>query len=83
MYSISTRLRVNNHRSFFFYLNNFVLRIMTSFGNIRRYFASSAGNPWFALYVIHLVVRGLFPMFFGINVLSRMSSSLLCIYLLI
>jgi len=33
---------------------------MTSFGNIRCYLATIASKPCFALYVIHLVVRGLF-----------------------
>ena len=32
VYSISTTLPINNYRSFFFYLNIFVFRNMTSFG---------------------------------------------------
>jgi len=35
---------------------------MTSFGNIRRYLATTARKPWFTLYVIHLFVRGVFSM---------------------
>jgi len=58
MYSISTKLHVNNHRSIFFYLNIFVFRNMTSFGNIRRCLATTTCEPCFALYVIHLVVQG-------------------------
>jgi len=33
VYSISARLPINNHWSFFFYLNIFVFRNMVSFGN--------------------------------------------------
>ena len=61
VYSISTRLPVNNHQSFFFYLNIFVFRNMTSFGNIRRYLATSA--CLFRVIHVHLVVRCLFPMY--------------------
>jgi len=57
MYSISTRLRVNNNRSFFFYLNIFVFRYMTSVGNIRRYLATIASKSCFSVCVINLVVR--------------------------
>ena len=77
VYSISTRLPVNNHRSFLFYLNIFIFWNMTSFGNIRRYLATSAGKPCFSSYVIH---SGPISYVVGIDVLSRMSSSLLCIY---
>jgi len=45
---------------------------MTSFGKIRRCLATIAIKPWFALYVIHLVVSCVFSMYFGIDVLSRM-----------
>ena len=37
---------------------------MTSFGNIRRCVATTTIKTCFALYVIHLVVRGVFSMFF-------------------
>ena len=58
VYSISTRLQLNNHRSLFNYLNIFCFfRNMTSFGNIRRYLATTVSKPCFALYVINLVVR--------------------------
>jgi len=53
VYSISTRLPVNIHWSFFLCLNNFVFRNMRSFGNIRRCLATTACKPCFALYVIH------------------------------
>jgi len=36
---------------------------MTSFGDIRRYLATTASKPCFTLYVIHLVVRCVFSMF--------------------
>jgi len=42
---------------------------MTSFGNIRRYLATSAGKPCFASYVIH---SGPISYVVGIDVLSRM-----------
>jgi len=35
---------------------------MTSFDNIRRYLATTASKPCFALYVIQLVVQGVFSM---------------------
>ena len=64
MFSISTRLHVNNYRSFFFYFNIFVFRNMTSFGNKRCCLATTACKNWFALYVIHLVARcGVFSVF--------------------
>ena len=78
VYSISTRLPVNNHRSFFFYLNIFFFRNMTSFRNFRRFLSTTASKPCFALYVIYLVVLYVF----GIDVLSRMNFGLLCIYLI-
>ena len=62
MFFISTRLPVNNHRSFFFYLNICVFRNVMSFGNKRRYLATTASKPCFALYVIYLVARGVFSM---------------------
>jgi len=48
---------------------------MTSFGKIRRYMylATSAGNPCFALYVIHLVILAPISYIFGIDALSRMN----------
>jgi len=36
---------------------------MKSFGNTRRYLATTASKPCFALYVIHLVVRCVFLWF--------------------
>jgi len=36
---------------------------MTSFGNVRPCLATTACKPCFALYVIHLVVWGVFSMF--------------------
>jgi len=63
MYSISTRLRVNNHRSLFFYLNIFVISKYDVIGKTRGYLANTASKPCFSLYIIHLVVRGLFSMF--------------------
>ena len=45
VYSISTRLPVNNHQSFFFYLNIFVFRSMKSFCNIPRCLATAAWKP--------------------------------------
>jgi len=36
---------------------------MTSLGNIRRYLATTASEPCFTFYVIHLVVLDLFSMF--------------------
>ena len=79
MYSISTRLRVNNHRSFFFHLNIFVI-----WRHLATYDASWQPLP------VNLVLRytsficlfGTYFLCFGTDVLSRMSSSLLCIYLL-
>ena len=44
---ISTRLCVNNHGSFFFYLNIFDFRNMTTFGNIRRFLATTVSKPCF------------------------------------
>ena len=51
VYSISSRLHVNTLLSFFFYLNNFGFRNKTSFGNIRRYLATTACK------VVNLVLR--------------------------
>jgi len=60
---------VKNHRSFFFYSNIFDFRNMTLFDNIQRYLATTASKPCFTLYVIQLVVQGLFSMFlFLINI---------------
>jgi len=36
---------------------------MTSFGNKRPCLATTTSKPCFALYIIHLVVRGVFSMF--------------------
>jgi len=55
VYSISTRLYVNKHRSFFFYFNFF-------FETWRHCLATTACKPCFALYVIDLVARDLFSM---------------------
>jgi len=44
VYYISTRLPVNNHRSYFFYSNIFVFRNMTSFGNKRRCLTTTASK---------------------------------------
>jgi len=79
--SISTRPVKKNHRSFFFYFNVFPA-IWRHFGNIQRCWATTACKPCFALYknIRHLYgcsVRIFYV--FGIDVLSRMSSSLLCI----
>ena len=81
VYSISMRLCVNNHRSFFFYLF-FIFRNVTSFGNKRCFLATTASKPCVALNTIQMVVRGLFSMCLGIDVLSTMSSSLICIHIL-
>ena len=54
VYSISTRLPVNNHWSFFFSFNNFVFRNMASWGTTQRCLATYACKPCFALYVIHM-----------------------------
>ena len=81
VYSISMRLYVNNHRSFFFYLF-FIFRNVTSFGNKRCFLATTASKPCVALNNIQMVVRGLFSMCWGIDVLRTMSSSLICIHLL-
>ena len=55
-------------------------RNMTSFGNIRRCLATTACKQCVVLYVIHFGCAGRILCVFGIDVLSRMSSSLLCIY---
>ena len=73
MYSISTSFCVNNQGSFVFWK-------MTSFGNIRCYFAITASKPCFMLYVIHLVVPGLFSMFL---VLMYSAEWALCCYVYI
>ena len=67
--SISTRL----------YLNFFCF---SKYDVIWQQTTLPGSKPCFTLYVIHLVVRGVFSMCFSIDVLSRMSSSLLCIYIL-
>jgi len=51
---------------------------MTSFGKIRRCFATTASKLYFALYVIRCSRRIFYV--FGIDVLSKMSSSVICIY---
>ena len=60
LYSMSTRLHVNNHLCFYFYFN---ILTMMSFGNIQCYLATTDNKPCFALYVIHLFVQGVFSMF--------------------
>ena len=61
LYSISKRrFRIG---SFFFILDIFFFQNMTSFGNKRRCLATTASKPCFALYIIHLVVRGVLSMF--------------------
>jgi len=54
---------------------------MMSYGNKRHCLATTASKPCLALYVIHLVVQSIFSVF-GIDVLSRMRSSLLCVHVL-
>ena len=63
VFSNVSRLHVNNHRSFICYSNIFVFRNVTSFGNTRHCLTTTVIKPCFALYVIHLVVRGVFFMF--------------------
>ena len=52
----------HNHRSFL-YLNIFLVRNMTSFGDKQHCLATTACKTCFGLYVNHLVVRGLFSFF--------------------
>jgi len=59
---MSMSFHVNNHPSFFFCLNIFDFQNMTSFGNKRRFLATTASKPCFALYAI-VVVGCLFSMF--------------------
>ena len=82
--SISTRLPVNNHRSIFFYLNIFC------FFEIWRHLTTNDA-AWQPLPVNCVLcytctsfiwLFGLIFYVFGIDVLSRMSSSLLCRHLL-
>jgi len=49
---------------------------MTSFGNIQRCLANTAGKPCLALNVIYLIVRHVVSLFFNIDIFSRMNSSL-------
>ena len=76
IYSNSKRLHINNHQSIFFYLNIFVFRNITSFGNIRRCLATTTCKHCFALYVIHLVLRRVFSMFLLLMYSAELNSSL-------
>ena len=80
-YSILTRLRINNYRSFFFNLNIFVFELWRHLATYDATWQALPVNLGFRYTSLIWLFCAYFLCFFGTDVLSRMTSSLLCIYI--